>query len=81
VQKTNLVRDRDGWETVASETHFTTPHLSVVTDEVRTPTQRTPRKWSTVHRKPAVVIAALTREGKFVLICEERIPVRAAMSP
>ncbi|MEO7168228.1 MAG: NUDIX hydrolase [Spartobacteria bacterium] len=79
MQKSNLVRDRDGWETVASETHFTTPHLTVVTDEVRTPTQRTPRQWSVVHRKPAVVIAPLTREGKFVLIREERIPIRAAI--
>ena len=39
VQKSNLVRDRGGWETVASETHFETPHLTVATDEVRTPTQ------------------------------------------
>lgn len=79
MQKSNLVRDRDGWETLASESHFTTAHLSVATDEVRTPTQREPRKWSVVHRKPAVVIAPLTREGKFVLIREERIPIRAAI--
>ena len=32
-----------------------------------------------MHRKPAVVIAPLTREGKFVLIREERIPIRAAI--
>jgi ADP-ribose pyrophosphatase len=32
-----------------------------------------------VHRKPAVVIAAVTREGKFILIREERIPIRAAI--
>jgi ADP-ribose pyrophosphatase len=73
------VRDGDGWETVGSESHFTTPHLSVATDEVRTPAQRMPRKWAVVHRKPAVVIAPLTREGKFVLIREERIPIRAAI--
>jgi len=79
VQKSNLVRDRDGWETVGSETHFANPHLSVVIDEVRTPTQPTPRKWAVAHRKPAVVIAPLTREGKFVLIREERIPIRAAI--
>nr|MBA3652150.1 NUDIX hydrolase [Chthoniobacterales bacterium] len=78
MQKTNLVRDGDGWETVDSETHFRTPHLSVATDEVRTPTQAA-RKWSVVHRKPAVVIAALTAEGRFVLIREERIPIRAAI--
>jgi len=79
VQKSNLVRDHDGWETVGSETHFANPHLSVAIDEVRTPTQATPRKWAVAHRKPAVVIAPLTREGKFVLIQEERIPIRAAL--
>ena len=78
MQKTNLVHDRDGWETLGSEIHFQTPHLTVATDEVRTPTQRS-RKWSVVHRKPAVVVAPLTREGKFVLIREERIPIRAAI--
>lgn len=79
MQKSNLVHDCDGWETIATKIHFTTPHLSVATDEVRTPTQREPRTWSVVHRKPAVVIAPLTREGKFVLIREERIPIRAAI--
>ena len=79
MQKSNLVRDRDGWETVGSETHFTNPHLSVAVDEVRTPTQRAPRRWAVAHRKPAVVIAPLTREGRFVLIREERIPIRAAI--
>ncbi len=79
VQKSNLVRDGDGWETVGSETHFQTPHLTVATDEVRTPSQPAPHKWAVVHRKPAVVIAPLTAEGKFVLIREERIPIRAAI--
>jgi ADP-ribose pyrophosphatase len=78
VQKTNLVHDRDGWKTLGSEIHFQTPHMTVATDEVRTPTQAS-RKWSVVHRKPAVVIAPLTAEGKFVLIREERIPIRAAV--
>lgn len=79
MQRSNLVRDRDGWETVGSETHFKSPHLTVATDEVLTPTRRTPQKWSIVHRKPAVVIAPITAEGRFVLIREERIPIRAAI--
>lgn len=78
MQKTNLVHDRDGWKTLGSEIHFQTPHMTVATDEVRTPTQSS-RKWSVVHRKPAVVIAPLTAGGKFVLIREERIPIRAAI--
>ncbi len=73
------MRDRDGWETIGSETHFRSPHLTVATDEVRTPARHEPHKWSVVHRKPAVVIAPLTRDKKFVLIREERIPIRAAI--
>lgn len=78
MQKSNIVRDGAGWETLASEINFQGSHLSVATDEVRTPTQAG-RKWAVVHRKPAVVIAPLTREGKYVLIREERIPIRAAI--
>lgn len=79
VQQSKLVRARDGWETISREEHFSTPHLTVVTDAVRTPTQREPRKWTVVQRKAAVVIAPLTGAGKFVLILQERIPIRAAI--
>jgi ADP-ribose pyrophosphatase len=79
VQKSNLVRDWDGWQTLHSEKHFATPHLTVVTDKVRTPTQPAGREWAIVQRKPAVVIAPITREGKFVLVLEERIPIRATI--
>jgi ADP-ribose pyrophosphatase len=79
VQASNLVHDGGGWETLASEVHFQTPHLQVAVDEVRTPAQPRGRKWAVIHRKPAVVIAPMTNEGKFVLIREERIPIRAAI--
>jgi ADP-ribose pyrophosphatase len=78
VQNSNIVRDGAGWETLVTEVNFQSSHLNVATDEVRTPTQAR-RKWAVVHRKPAVVIAPLTREGKYVLIREERIPIRAAI--
>jgi ADP-ribose pyrophosphatase len=79
VRRSNLVRDGTGWETVSSETHFANSHLEVVTDCVKTPSRSTARPWATVHRKPAVVIAPMTREGKIILIRQERIPIRAAI--
>jgi len=79
VQKNNLVRDGDGWETLTSEINFKSSHLTVATDEVRTPTRSKTRPWSTVHRKPAVVIAPVTAAGKFILIREERIPIRTTI--
>lgn len=50
-----------------------------MTDHVRTPSRSVPRTWTIVHRKAAVIIAPLTREGKIVLIRQERIPIRTAI--
>jgi 8-oxo-dGTP pyrophosphatase MutT (NUDIX family) len=64
-----------GWETVSSERHFANAHLEVVTDHVQTSSRSQPRTWTIVHRKPAVIIAPMTRDGKIALIRQERIPI------
>jgi len=64
---------------VSSEPHFANAHLQVVTDHVRTPSRPVPRTWTIVHRKAAVIIAPVTRDGRIVLIRQERIPIRAAI--
>jgi ADP-ribose diphosphatase len=79
VKQSKIVRDGEGWETISSERHFANPHLEVVTHQVRTPSRSQPRGWTIVHRKPAVIIAPMTRDGKIVLIRQERIPIRAAI--
>ncbi len=79
VKQNNLVRDGEGWETISSDRHFGNAHLEVVTDRVRTPTRTTPRAWTVVHRKTAVIIAPMTHDGRIVLIRQERIPIRAAI--
>ena len=78
-RKANWCEIETARETLHTEENFATPHLTVVTDKVRTPTQPAGREWAIVQRKPAVVIAPLTHEGKFVLILEERIPIRATI--
>jgi len=65
------------WETISSETKFENAHLAVAIERVRTPTRE--RSWTTVHRKMAVVIAAITAESKIVLINQERVPIRATI--
>jgi ADP-ribose pyrophosphatase len=67
------------WETISSERHFANAHLEVVTDHVRTPSRSQPRKWTIVHRKAAVIVAPMTRDGKIILIRQERIPIRQAI--
>jgi len=79
VKRSNLVRDTHGWETISSDRHFANAHLEVVTDEVRTPTRSQPRAWTVVHRKAAVIVAPMTRDGKIVLIRQERVPIRTAI--
>jgi 8-oxo-dGTP pyrophosphatase MutT (NUDIX family) len=70
---------KESWETVSSEPHFANAHLQVVTDHVRTPSRSLPRPWTIVHRKAAVIIAPMTRDGEVVLIHQERIPIRTAI--
>lgn len=77
--KSKRVSTEGGWETVSRETHFQNDHLSVATEEIRTPGRPVARKWTVVHRKRAVVIAPITEEGKIVLIRQERIPIRTAI--
>jgi len=67
------------WETISSERHFANAHLEVVTDHVRTPSRSQPRTWTIVHRKTAVIVAPMTRDGRIVLIRQERIPIRRAI--
>jgi ADP-ribose pyrophosphatase len=70
---------QDIWETVSSARHFANAHLEVATEHVRTPSCSQPRAWTIVHRKAAVIIAPMTRDGKIVLIHQERIPIRTAI--
>lgn len=75
----DLGSERDGWETVSSETHFENDNVEVVTVKVRSPARRDGRSWTVARRKRAVVIAPITAEGKIILIRQERIPIRTAI--
>ena len=67
------------WKTVSTERHFADRNLEVVTDHVQSPARPEPRAWTIVYRKPAVVIAPMMRDGKILLIRQERIPIRQAI--
>jgi ADP-ribose pyrophosphatase len=79
VKQSKIVQDGEGWKTISSERHFSNAHLEVVTDLVQTPTRSDPLSWTIVHRKAAVIIAPMMRDGKIVLIRQERIPIREAI--
>jgi ADP-ribose pyrophosphatase len=79
VRFTNLLRAEEGWETRSTSIAFANDHLSVVNAVVKSPSRDEPRPWTIVHRKAAVVIAPMTRDGKFLLIKEERVPILATI--
>ncbi len=79
-KKSERAQDPAGWHTVRTKTIFESAHLELTQQEVLTPTRRDqPLSWTVVHRAPAVVIAPVTVAGKYVLLRQERIPVRAAL--
>lgn len=69
----------ESWETLSSTSRYEDPHLAVATVDVRSPAKPKGQRWTVVHRKAAVVIAAMTHDAKLLLIREERIPVQQAM--
>jgi ADP-ribose pyrophosphatase len=79
VRWTDLEPGDEGWKTIARTDRYADDHLAVATEEVKSPSQARPRTWTTVHRKSAVVVAAMTSEGKFLLVRQERIPIRCAI--
>jgi ADP-ribose pyrophosphatase len=79
VESKGGARSEDDWLIFSTETRFANAHLKVVDVEMRTPAHQAPRPWTIVHRKAAVVIAPMTREGKLILIRQERLPIRQAI--
>lgn len=77
--KFQSIAHADGWETVSSTMRYEDPHLAVATVEVQSPAKPSGHRWTVVHRKAAVVIAALTKDAKLLLIQEERVPIQQAI--
>ena len=71
-----LIHDGHGWETLKSETRYANPYAQFREVEVRTPTRPEPVHWTVVHRKGAAIVVPVTAGGDFLLVRQERIPVR-----
>ena len=62
-----------------NDLQYANPYLQVFITTVRTPSRPAAPPWTVVHRKAAAVIAPMTPDGRFLLIRQERIPIRAAI--
>lgn len=71
--------DREGWHTLSDETAFANSHLEVHAVKVTSPTRPQPFAWTVCHRKAAVVVVPQTAEGGFILVRQERVPIRATI--
>ena len=68
-----------GWETVSTETIYPGPHLRLNLERLRSPMRPEPFPWAVVHRKVGAMVAPLTPEGRFVMLRQERPPIRATL--
>ncbi len=65
-----------GWKVLGSESFCDFPWLKVAREHVATPTRPDGVHWMVAHRPVAAVVAPRTPEGSYLLIRQERIPVR-----
>jgi ADP-ribose pyrophosphatase len=73
------IQDAGGWRTHQRETLFANPYLAVEKVTVSSPTRPAPFTWTVCHRKAAVVIAPLTTDRRWLLVRQERVPIRATI--
>jgi ADP-ribose pyrophosphatase len=74
-----FIRDGEGWELLSEESRFSNPHVQVRATRVRTPSRPEGCDWTVVHRKGGAVVVPVTENGDFLLVRQERIPIRAAI--
>ena len=65
-----------GWKTLASENIFSSPWVSLARETVATPSRPSGVAWLVARRPVAAVVAPRTATGDFLLIRQERVPVR-----
>ncbi len=64
------------WREMKCESLVDSPHLRVYRERIATPMRPGGADWMVVRRKPAAVVAPRTPDGRFLLVRQERIPVR-----
>ncbi|MEK0445068.1 MAG: hypothetical protein RLZZ399_389 [Verrucomicrobiota bacterium] len=72
-----FVQDGEGWGTREREVLFANPFLEVHRVQVTSPARQDPFEWTVCHRKAGVAVAAQAPCGGFVMVRQERVPLRA----
>ncbi|MGZ8901884.1 MAG: NUDIX hydrolase [Limisphaerales bacterium] len=75
----DFIRDEGDWNTITRRVEFASPHLEVHHLVLSSPARREPFHWTVCHRKGAVVVVPMTAALEFVLVRQERVPIRATI--
>ncbi len=75
----SFVQDGEGWKTLEEKRVYSSPFMQVQEMKVQTPTRPQGAHWTVVHRKAACVVVPVLENGDFLLIRQERVPVRQAL--
>ncbi len=79
MRNTRVIKDGNGWRTVSRKTVYENQYLQVSEERVKTPGRNKAITWTVAHRKSAAVIVPVTRQGRLVMIHQERVPVRQTL--
>ncbi len=74
-----FIQSTEGWNVITGETLFANPYVEVHRATVTSPTRPEPFTWTVVHRKGAVVVVPVTVDGRFILVRQERVPIRSTI--
>jgi ADP-ribose pyrophosphatase len=74
-----FVKDEGGWAIKQRVPLFVHQYLEVDQVQLCSPTRSEPFEWTVCHRKAGVVVAAQTPDGGFVMVRQERVPVRCSL--
>lgn len=66
----------EGWELLGAETLAETPWIRLDTERFLTPGREGEVAWTVAHRKPAIALAAVTEDSRFLMVRQERISIR-----
>ena len=70
------VPDQNGWITLSRNPLFENPYVEIHSVKMLSPTRPESFEWTVCHRKAGVVISARTTDGRWVLIKQERVPLK-----
>lgn len=74
------IKDHDGWQKLPGSMVYQGPYVQVEECSFLTPARPDqPVPWTVAYRKSAVAVAPITEDGHFILIQQERLPLRRTL--